>query len=249
MPDKEKSDPKNNLFMISRRQFTRIGSGALFSLPFLTACSKPQPQSNSNVPEPAMPADARGFITKLPTGVEEHIPPMGITDGSLDLTLYDAFNPIDGTESSGRWLYKAPNFGNIKKVMVMVTNETNLYTQYYSLIGNPICDPRDVDIKLWFDVRQGSTYKKADTSLPPDVHISSPGMLQMDINERLTRKRTKHPYRPWKYEHEGNRYGEQHFRIGVLDISSGNCPQGAHWVTRDFDHYQIWIFGPDIDHA
>jgi hypothetical protein len=239
----------NGLFTISRRRFTRIGSGVLFSLPFLSACSKIQQkeEQSSQASSSPMPAEACGFSTKLAPGIEEHIPPMGLTDGSLDIAAYDALE--ENQISANKWQYELGSFGNINKVMVMVTNEKDLYTQYYSLIGKPICEPQNIVIKLWLQELVGSDYKPVNTSLPPEVVISSPGKLHMEINERLAKKRTKHPYRPWKYEHEGNGYAK-HFRIGVLDISSTNCPGTAglaHWVTRDLDHYQIWIFGPDID--
>jgi hypothetical protein len=239
------TDRSNHLFAMSRRRFSRIGSAALFSLPFISACTK-RDQT------PPLPGEARGFSTKLVEGVEEHIPPMGLTDGSLDFSLYNAFDPIDGDDlGGGRWRYKIPGFGNIKKVAVMMTNEENLYVHYYANIGKPVCDPRNFEIKLWLQERMGSNYKPIDMTKPPEVVISSPGMLQIEINEKLARKRTKHPYRPWKYEHEGNGYSNNHFRIGALDITSSNCPEGAgsaRWVTRDLDHYQIWIYGPDIPH-
>ena len=150
------TDRSNPLFTMSRRRFSRIGSVALFSLPFISACTKPRedqpPPQSSPSPSP-LPAEARGFSTKLVEGIEEHIPPMGLTDGSLDFSLKDRFDPPAGEKITvngvDRWRYKIPGFGNIKKVMVMVTNEQNLYTQYYSYIGKPMCDPSNFVIKLW----------------------------------------------------------------------------------------------------
>jgi hypothetical protein len=175
---------------------------------------------------------------------------MTLSDGSLEMNLYAKFD--DGVRDGNVWRYRMPNFGNIKKVMVVVTNEQDLFASYGALIGPPLCNARNIMIKLWLHKRTGSIYSTVNTSLPPDIIISSPGELQMQVNEQLALSETRHPYRRHRYGHPGMTYGTDHFKIGALDIISTGCSEElgyAHWESRELDHIWIQIFGPDIGHA
>jgi hypothetical protein len=237
----------------SRRQFAKAAAAALVALPFVSntmgAQQKVARKRKATLLRLPIPPQAQGFQRRPSPGVEEHIPPMTLSDGSLEINLYERFDIDDGEQiGEKRWLYKKSSFGKIKKAMVMVTNEEDFITPYYSLFGPPFCNLENFQLKLWLQEKESASnaYKPISMSNPPDVIIGGDGMLQMEINEKLTKpSKSKHPYRPYKYEHQGESYS-QHFRVGAIELNSTTCGL-SRWITRDFDHYRIQIFGPDID--
>ena len=212
----------NDLFTTSRRGFATGAAAALISGAFVSTLHGAQKKTKSQKSRAlSISPKTKGFRKNLDGGIEEHIPPMTLNDGSFEMNLHGRFNTP--TRVGNVWQYRLPSFGNITKVMVIVTNEQELFTSYGALIGPPLCNARNIVIKLWLHKREGSVYGAVNTTLPPDVIISSPGELQMQINEELARSDARHPHRTNRYVHPGATYGEAHFKIGALEISSSGC--------------------------
>ena len=237
----------------SRRNFAKSAIAALVAIPFLSSAMSGQRKRRGATQRKLIhlpaPPQTDGFNNRPVPGIEEHIPPLELTDGSLEINMYERFDVDDGEQIGARkWRYKKANFGNIKKVKIMVTNEVDLTLPYWCWYGPPYCTPQNVVVKIWLQEKESASnhYKPINMSLSPEIVVNGSGQLQLEINEKLAKNpKQKHPYRPYKYAHKGDGYGE-HFRIGGIEVSSSNCGI-CRWTTRDFDHYQIQIFGPDID--
>src|SRR5690349_17866348 len=103
----------------SRRQFTLAATAALLAAPLIRAAD-PQRSATPSRKRKSMrlpaPPRAHGFSRILSPGIEEHIPPMTLTDGSLEINCYDRFDNENGVQiGAGMWRYQKSSFGNIKK--------------------------------------------------------------------------------------------------------------------------------------
>src|ERR1044072_1851679 len=141
---------KKNLEAISsRRQFTKIAASAMIAVPTLVSlsCKSTSPQSSPPAGQdlrPTTPTVDQCFSTG--GGVEEHIPPMGITDGSsllLETTgelekkgqYYEEKNPSD-----------EDRLGDINTVIVI----TEIAKSPYLIVNRYSILPPNSQLFLWY---------------------------------------------------------------------------------------------------
>lgn len=243
----------------SRRDFTQIAATGLLALPFLSFGvfgQKPGRRTERKPVRLAAPRDMRteGFTTLPKGGAEEHIPPMTLESGSVQIDIHQTFDQIDGTQSGSKWRYEKSDFESINKVTVLVTNELDLSTPWSCLYGPPKFTPRDVGLKIWLQEREAQATGKylplldmgVLVTLPPQLILWDAGsdVLRIETDKRFVRTTTKHPRRPNRYTHDGY---TRHLRIGAIEIfSSSHAPE--RWITRDYDLFRIQVYGKGLPH-
>jgi len=257
MPNRENQDLKT-----SRRSFTKIATTALVALPALVSwsCKKTPPPPPDNGP-PTTPTTDVCFSSG---GVEEHIPPMGVTDGGsliLETTgeiekksnYYEQKNPAD-----------EDRLGDITKVTVITETATKPYltvNRYYVL-------PPNSQLLLWYQrLKQNPGNDECDfepikfDEVPPDVTIQGGNKaagrpLRMSFPEDLKPKEKTHKCkRPHKYTQPDKSGSQGHFRIGQWRLVDGNKQVIKDVFGKPFEdsvnkptipeHFSIYI---DFDH-
>src|SRR5436309_5851498 len=99
--EQEMKDQPTVFGTTSRRQFTRAAAAALIAAPLIRAAggqrTAPRSRKSKSMRLPPPPR-VHGFTRMLSPGVEEHIPPMTLTDGSLEINCYDRFDNDNGVQ-------------------------------------------------------------------------------------------------------------------------------------------------------
>ena len=258
MPNKENQDLKT-----SRRSFTKIATTALVALPALVSWScKKTPPSPPDNRQPTTPTKDICFSSG---GVEEHIPPMGVTDGGS--LILETTGEIE--KNGSYYVQKAPadedRLGDITKVTVITETASRPYlsvNRYYVL-------PPNAQLFLWYQrLKPNPGTNECDFEAisfdpaHPDVTIQGGNKtanrpLRMSFPEDLKPKEKTHKCkRPHKYVQPDKSGSQGHFRIGqwrlvdggknvIKDIFGNPFEDSVNNATTIPEHFSIYI---DFDH-
>jgi hypothetical protein len=233
MSDKENPD------ITSRRQFTKIVTGAMIAVPTLVSLSCTSKQQQQQQPCPPVGQNPR---PKDPTidncfstgggGTEEHIPPMGITDGSS--LLVETTGELE--KKGDYYEEKAPKdedkLGDIESVIVITESAKDPYVSFkrYWIL------PPNSQLLLWYqNLKEMPGSDECDyepTTFDPEkpaVRIQGGNRdagrpLRMSFPKDLKPKekthKCKHPHRYRQADNPGP--AGRHFRIGQWRIVDGS---------------------------
>lgn len=149
--------------------------------------------------------------------LRDHIPPMTLTDGSLELET-PLFSEEEHNQPGNRpHKYKNNGFNHIYKIRLWnITEETSYISQTPELNGG-------WRLHIWLEQLRNGTYERVPSTVPGEPQLVIKGTsLEIESDKELKDPRpTNLPDRPSKYDYPS--YSDAHFRIAQVWACKGNC--------------------------
>ncbi|HEX5731260.1 MAG TPA: hypothetical protein VF131_00385 [Blastocatellia bacterium] len=238
----------------TRRDFTKSVAATLACSPIVafadTKCKKERKYVTTGMPQKLCGCDYVPHLERT-----EHIPPVGVSGGSLQINIKHILTPKEGSAEhpykyviEKQNLPRAEQYGSIAMIWVITEvlrgNKGSFYDYYYTF-------PKayNAQLRLWLqDILKddGSEMQR----LPNTPHVVIKGgavvdgqkSLSIEIDQPINAKASNSPMRPRKYKHKGH---AKEFRIGKWDIVDGNGrPSGFSETGLDDYKFMILFYEP-----
>lgn len=205
----------------SRREFATSVAAAFVVAPLITSQTEAETNRSDDLEikrdDSEQPAK-QGKQQEKPRILMEHIPPIIIGDGSVEMESKDNFPPpvpISSTNHRRNWKYSLYPSGTIVERIKIICKDGN--------VADVNLSEDYGELRLWMQewVASSSSWVPATTD-EPNVLLNG-RYFTMEIQEKLTRQPDQlKPHHPIKHKHDGLTSGMKPLRIGRVQAINEN---------------------------